>query len=380
MAKRAPRLFRWLALGVLAVLLAACSSSPKAAPSSSAPPTTSSGAPSTSTPSPQAIAYPHSWTIESVDSGGATWTTTVAIANAISGSALTGYTTLYGDPCNLNPQTDAIVPFQITTTGTKAGYFIATGDQELKIVNSSLGVAPHGSNSAKDAQGTQSNAGFASGEVLKAAEDSSGGPTCANLDPPGETMTLGNNSLTKGQEVVLNGYFDLKHWSEPAHKDGDTAWIPNIWILVPNSGTRQNGKSWETTAVSGPAVVSLLDYTPAPTYNVSDSYNKKNVGYGWVFPIDGTSEPNCGSASSTSPSGSSMPSVQSLCEALPEEIVVAYLNNHEEITSAIGRSLTGITSEASMTNVFDNLRNKGEIEMVPGKSGSASAWRKKDPE
>ena len=94
---------------------------------------------------------------------------------------------------------------------------------------------------------------------------------------------------------MLKGYFDLKHWSEPTHQDGDTSWIPNIWILVPNSGTRPNGNSWETTSVNGPAVVSLLDYTPTPTYNLSDSYDKSNVGYGWVFPIDGKSEPNCAS-------------------------------------------------------------------------------------
>ena len=58
---------------------------------------------------------------------------------------------------------------------------------------------------------------------------------------------------------------------------------------------------------------------------------------------------------------------------------MGYLNSHAEITDAIGRSLTGITSEASMTDVFHSLQNKGEIEMVPGKNGSASAWRKKEP-
>jgi hypothetical protein len=295
----------------------------------------------------------------------------------VSGNALTGYTTLYGDPCGLDPKTDAIVPFQITTTSTKPGYFIASGDQELRIVNASLGVAPRGSDSPKGAQGTQSNAGLAAGEVLKAAEDPSSGPTCSNLDPPGETMTLGNDSLNKGQEVALKGYFVLKHWSEPPHHDGDASWIPNIWILVPSSGTHQNGNSWETTSVSGPAVVSLLDYTPTPTYDPSDSHDKKNVGYGWVFPIDATSEPDCAGASSTSPRGSTMPSMQSLCEALPEEVVMEYLNNHKEISNAIGRSLTGITSENSMTDIFHSLRNKGEIEMVPGTSGSASAWRKK---
>jgi hypothetical protein len=279
----------------------------------------------------------------------------------------------------MDPTTDAIVPFQITTTSTTSGASTASGDQELEIVNASLGVAPDGSDSPKGAQGTQSKDGLAAGEVLKAVEDSSSGPTCSNLDPPGETMILGNDSLTKGQQVVLKGYFDLKHGAGGTHQDGDTSWLSNIWIRVPNSGTSKTGKGWETTSVSGPAVVSLLDYTPTPMYNPSDSYDKNDVGYGWVFPVDGKSQPDCASASSTSPPGSSMPSVQSLCEALPEEIVMAYLSNHAEITTAIGRSLTGITSENSMTAVFNSLRSKGEIEMVPGKSGSAPAWRKKDP-
>ncbi len=375
MARGGPRLLRCLALAALAISLAACSGNPKAAPSSSPSPAASSGASPTSSPSPPPITYPRSWTIESVDSSGATWTTTVAIGNVISRKALTGYSTLYGNPCSLNPMTDAIVPFQITTTSTTSGDFTASGDQELEIVNASLGVGPDGSDSPKGAQGTQSDAGFAAGEVLKAAENLSSGPRCSNLDPNRETMTLGNDSLTHGQAVVLKGYFDLQHWAEPAHPDGDASWFPNIWILVPNRGVLRTGKGWETTSVSGPAVVSLLDYTPTPTYNPSDS---NDVGYGWVFPIDGSSQPDCARASSTSPPGSSTPSMQSLCEALPKEIVMEYLNDHAEITNAIARSLTGITSENSMNDVFDSLRNSGEIEMVPGKSGSASAWRKKE--
>jgi len=373
MARRGPRLLRWLALAVLAVLLAACSSNPKTAPSSSASHAASSGATPTTNPS-----LPHSWTINSVDSSGATWTTTVAIAPVISGKALAAYSTLYGNPCNLNPTTDAVVPFQITTTSTAFGDLTASGDQELRIVNASLGVAPGGSDSPKGAQDTQSNAGFATGEALKAAENSSGGPACSNLDPPGETVTLGNLSLTNGQDSVLKGYFDLQHWSGQTHQDGDALWLSNVWILVPNSGTSKTGNSWETTLVSGPAVVSLLDYTPTPTYNSADSYGKNAVGYGWVFPIDGSSQPDCAGASSTSPRESAMPSIQSLCEALPEEIVIDYLSNHQEITNAIGRSLTGITSQNSMTDVFYSLRDKGEIEMVPGKGGNASAWRKKE--
>ena len=104
-------------------------------------PASSSGASPTSSPSPAPITYPHSWTIESVDASGATWTTTVAIANVISGKTLTAYSTLYGHPCSLDPTTDAIVPFQITTTSKTSG-LPASGDQELEIVNASLGVAP----------------------------------------------------------------------------------------------------------------------------------------------------------------------------------------------------------------------------------------------
>ncbi len=62
--------------------------------------------------------------------------------------------------------------------------------------------------------------------------------------------------------------------------------------------------------------------------------------------------------------------------ARPQELVMEYLDSHDEITNAIGRSLTGITSENTMKDVFYSLRNAHTIEMVPGKRGSASAWRK----
>ena len=62
--------------------------------------------------------------------------------------------------------------------------------------------------------------------------------------------------------------------------------------------------------------------------------------------------------------------------ARPHEIVMDYLEAHDEITNAIGRGLTGITSENTMKDVFYSLRKTGEIEMVPGRRGSLSAWRK----
>ncbi|MFI1454275.1 ATP-binding protein [Streptomyces roseus] len=62
--------------------------------------------------------------------------------------------------------------------------------------------------------------------------------------------------------------------------------------------------------------------------------------------------------------------------ARPHEIVMDYLSNHDEITNVIARDLTGIPSENSMKDVFYALRKAGKLEMVPGKRGNKSAWRK----
>ena len=62
--------------------------------------------------------------------------------------------------------------------------------------------------------------------------------------------------------------------------------------------------------------------------------------------------------------------------ASPEEIVMAYLQTHDEITNSIGRDLTAIRSENTMKEVFYRLNRRNLIERVPGKLGNASAWRK----
>jgi ATP-dependent DNA helicase RecG len=62
--------------------------------------------------------------------------------------------------------------------------------------------------------------------------------------------------------------------------------------------------------------------------------------------------------------------------ASAEQTVMEYLEAHEEITNRVGRDLTGIRSENSMKLVFLRLKKRNLIEPVPGKKGSASAWRK----
>lgn len=63
--------------------------------------------------------------------------------------------------------------------------------------------------------------------------------------------------------------------------------------------------------------------------------------------------------------------------ASPEEMVVKYLESHSEITNREGRKLTGIKSENSMKRVFWKLRDKGIVEMIPGRARCKAAWRKK---
>ena len=62
--------------------------------------------------------------------------------------------------------------------------------------------------------------------------------------------------------------------------------------------------------------------------------------------------------------------------ATPEEAVLKYLENHNEIRNSTARELTGIRSENQMKEVFYRLRDRGLIEQVPEKKGNASAWRK----
>jgi len=61
--------------------------------------------------------------------------------------------------------------------------------------------------------------------------------------------------------------------------------------------------------------------------------------------------------------------------ASPEEAVMQYLEHHAEITNRIGREITWLPSETKMSAVFQQLHKIGLIEQVPGKRGSASAWR-----
>lgn len=60
----------------------------------------------------------------------------------------------------------------------------------------------------------------------------------------------------------------------------------------------------------------------------------------------------------------------------PEQLVMDFLGNNPEITNSIARELTGIKSENTMKQVFYRLRDRGQIEPIPGRSASRAGWRK----
>jgi ATP-dependent DNA helicase RecG len=60
----------------------------------------------------------------------------------------------------------------------------------------------------------------------------------------------------------------------------------------------------------------------------------------------------------------------------PEQIIMEYLGSHDEINNRTVRALTGIGSENKVKTIFLRLIAAGQIERVPGKAGSASAYRK----
>ncbi|MHB8531620.1 MAG: ATP-binding protein [Solirubrobacteraceae bacterium] len=63
--------------------------------------------------------------------------------------------------------------------------------------------------------------------------------------------------------------------------------------------------------------------------------------------------------------------------ARPEELIMKYLESHDEIKNSTARQLCGISSENTMKEVFYGLNKAGKLERTPGKSASASTWRKK---
>lgn len=61
--------------------------------------------------------------------------------------------------------------------------------------------------------------------------------------------------------------------------------------------------------------------------------------------------------------------------ASPEEIILEYLEQNDEISNMVVRGLTGIGSENTVKRTFQRMIKAGTIERVPGRSISETAYR-----
>ncbi|NHZ78948.1 ATP-dependent DNA helicase RecG [Massilia sp. CCM 8695] len=59
----------------------------------------------------------------------------------------------------------------------------------------------------------------------------------------------------------------------------------------------------------------------------------------------------------------------------PEQLVMEFLKSNAEISNATGREITGIKSENTMKEVFYRLRDRDQLEQVPGRNGNKAAWQ-----
>lgn len=61
--------------------------------------------------------------------------------------------------------------------------------------------------------------------------------------------------------------------------------------------------------------------------------------------------------------------------ASPEEMILEYLQHHDEISNAVVRELTGIGSENKVKRIFKRMIEAGEIEPIPGRSQRDAAYK-----
>ena len=134
---------------------------------------------------------------------------------------------------------------------------------------------------------------------------------------------------------------------------------------LPGHITREN--ILDEQFARNPKIVRLINKFPNPP--------NKDVGEGLNTAFDAMRKLRLKDPEITEKDNSVLVTISHQSLASPEDTVLDYLNNNEEITNRVGRELTGIKSENSMKSVFIRLNKRDLIEPVPGKSGFASAWQ-----
>lgn len=135
---------------------------------------------------------------------------------------------------------------------------------------------------------------------------------------------------------------------------------------LPGHVTTQN--ILDTQSARNPTLVRLINKFPEPP--------NKDVGEGLNTAFRAMNLLRLKAPEIVETDNSVLVSIYHQSLASPEELVIEYLREHEEITNRIGREITGIKSENKMKSVFLRLKDRDIIEQIPERKGSAAAWRK----
>lgn len=125
----------------------------------------------------------------------------------------------------------------------------------------------------------------------------------------------------------------------------------------------------DTQSARNPTIVRLINKFPDPP--------NKDVGEGLNTAFDAMRNLRLKTPIIEEKENSVLVTIRHESLASPEQIVMEYLETIDDINNRTARELTGIKSENTMKNVFLRLKNRGELEQVPGRMvGSNAAWRK----
>ena len=125
----------------------------------------------------------------------------------------------------------------------------------------------------------------------------------------------------------------------------------------------------DTQSARNPAIVRLINKFPDPP--------NKDVGEGLNTAFDAMIKLRLKTPIIEEKGTSVLVTIRHEPLASPEQIVMEYLETNDYINNRSARELTGIRSENTMKNVFLRLKERGEIEQVPGRMvGPKAAWRK----
>ncbi|WP_082521859.1 ATP-binding protein [Ramlibacter sp. Leaf400] len=124
----------------------------------------------------------------------------------------------------------------------------------------------------------------------------------------------------------------------------------------------------DTQSARNPSVVRLVNKFPNPP--------NKDVGEGLNTAFEAMKALRLKVPTIRETENSVIVSIRHESLASAEELVMNYLNDNDEITNKIGRDITGIGDRNQMKDVFYRLKDAGQLERVPGKQSTASAWRK----